>query len=281
MFVSSSMPVPCRALRRRQPCARRWPQRPCATRSTCCSSAEVVVRSKTSAAFNDEAVVRKCSFDADAGGERGRPRNRRDAHRFRCRSARRHAHGGGRVGSAGDKCAASDVLDDLAQALKRRLLDAVDRAAQRVDQGCLEVGGAPGDAVRRRATIARHTEPTCLAGAAHQHHMDGLASTDWLPVLRAPGLSPWQPHGSRRASRLDAAAVRLDAVDPRRVLSRGYALLDQRRRGSPMHVDIRGFAGRSAGCYPSAMVSLGLTVSSSTSLQGRSAECRSFDETAA
>ena len=53
-------------------------------------------------AFNDERVVRAIARDADAGGERRRPRDRRHPGRPRGRPARAHAHRRGRAGRAGD-----------------------------------------------------------------------------------------------------------------------------------------------------------------------------------
>ena len=123
---------------------------------------------------------------------------------------------------------ALDALDGLSATLKRRLLDAIDRAEQRLDRAALRLAG-PGDAVRRRTATLDMLSQRLASSAvrrvdAMRHHVAAQASRAAFAVSAL---------SLREASRVHAAALRLDAVDPRRVLSRGYALLTD-RSGQPV-----------------------------------------------
>ena len=115
---------------------------------------------------------------------------------------------------------AIDALDDLSASLKRRLFDAIDRAEQRLDRAALRVA-RPGEAVRRRAATLDMLSQRLTGSAPRQvdamrHHLATQAARAAFAVSAGR---------ARESGRVHAAGLRLDAVDPRRVLSRGYALL--------------------------------------------------------
>ena len=120
------------------------------------------------------------------------------------------------------------VLDDLCAALGRRLFDAIERAGQRLDRAAHRLAG-PGEAVRRRAATLDALSHRLANAAtrqldARQNHVAARAcALAFVMSIRR----------AHQAARLEAAALRLDAVDPLRVLSRGYALLTG-PRGRPI-----------------------------------------------
>jgi exodeoxyribonuclease VII large subunit len=116
--------------------------------------------------------------------------------------------------------AALEALSAQAAALNRRLLAAFEREAQRLDRLATRLA-RPGETVRRRShqldllaqrlqNSARRTIELRRTGAAT------LGARLRSAVVLARG---------RHVGRVEEAAIRLAAVDPRRVLARGYALL--------------------------------------------------------
>ena len=115
---------------------------------------------------------------------------------------------------------ARNVLDDLSAVLERRLGDAVERAEQRLDRAALRLAG-PNDAVRRRAAgldmlSQRLAHAATRQLEARQSRVAATASAVTFAVSM---------RRAREAGRVETAALRLEAVDPRRPLTRGYALL--------------------------------------------------------
>jgi exodeoxyribonuclease VII large subunit len=114
----------------------------------------------------------------------------------------------------------TQALDAIKTAIGRRTVAAIDVQAQRIDRLALRLA-RPGEGVRRRshrldllaqrlATLPKRAlesrRARCEAAAARMRHALAMAS-------------------ARLAHRLDGAALRLQALDPQRVLARGYALL--------------------------------------------------------
>jgi len=113
-----------------------------------------------------------------------------------------------------------DRLRELELALVRRARGALETQAQRIDRLALRIA-RPAEAVARRSHALALLEqrlqnaPTVVL-AAGRARADAAAGRLGHAIALAR---------SRIAARIDAAAVRLHAVDPQRVLARGYALL--------------------------------------------------------
>ena len=115
---------------------------------------------------------------------------------------------------------AREVLQACEIALGRRLIAALEREAQRLDRTALRLA-RPGESVVRRGhgldLLAQR-----LSTAARRDLAAGRASSA-AAAARAQCILARAL--ARQAGRIEAAAIRLQAVDPRRVLGRGYALL--------------------------------------------------------
>ena len=115
---------------------------------------------------------------------------------------------------------AREVLQACEIALGRRLIAALEREAQRLDRTALRLA-RPGESVVRRGhgldLLAQR-----LSTAARRDLAAGRASS---AAAAARAQSILARALARQAGRIEAAAIRLQAVDPRRVLGRGYALL--------------------------------------------------------
>ena len=112
------------------------------------------------------------------------------------------------------------VLRGLELALTRRTRATLETEAQRLDRVALRLA-RPAEAIARRAHVLALLEQR-LASAPSKALAAGRA--------RVEGAAGRLRHAveiarSRIAARVDAAAVRLQAVDPQQVLARGYALL--------------------------------------------------------
>jgi exodeoxyribonuclease VII large subunit len=121
-------------------------------------------------------------------------------------------------------------LDDLAgfaSAMSNRVHQVLDTQAQRLDRATLRLM-RPADGVRRHAQrltlsqrhdalSARLVRAATVSHAAQPARLDALAAR----LQRAVGVA----HDSRHA-RLAALGARLEGLDPKRVLSRGYAWLE-------------------------------------------------------
>lgn len=112
------------------------------------------------------------------------------------------------------------VLDRYAQALQARMSGALDTQAQRLDRLAQRLA-RPGESVLRRAQ----------ALASLKHRLDA-ALTRSLSAERARTLAAatrlghaFELRRTRLAHRLEAAALHLRALDPDRVLARGFAML--------------------------------------------------------
>lgn len=121
---------------------------------------------------------------------------------------------------AQDRGAALDALDELGRRLSLRLRQRLDAQAQRLDQAALRLS-RPSQAwaahVQRHALLAHRLEgarSACLQGAVQE--LNALQAR-WQ---RAPQ-AQWPLHRHR----LEGLAGRLQALDPQRVLERGYAWL--------------------------------------------------------
>lgn len=115
-------------------------------------------------------------------------------------------------------------LDALGERLRRRLRQCLDTQAQRLDALAWRLGG-PARAVAAQGQRLLSLEQRlaraprqALAAAAREHAQLGAR------LLRA-GQAQRAPH----ALRLQAAAQRLAALDPQRVLARGYAWVEDAR----------------------------------------------------
>ena len=111
-------------------------------------------------------------------------------------------------------------LDRLAQALARRVSGALDTEAQRLDRLSQRLA-RPGDSVARRAQLI----------ASLGHRLDAALIRS-VAASRARALAAktrlghaFELRRARLAHRLDNAATHLRALDPDRVLARGYAML--------------------------------------------------------
>ena len=115
---------------------------------------------------------------------------------------------------------ARELLQARELALGRRLLAALEREAQRLDRIASRLA-RPGETLARRGhgldLLAQR-----LATAARRDLAARRATRD-TTAARVQGLLARAL--ARQASRIEAAAIRLQAIDPRRVLARGYALL--------------------------------------------------------
>src|SRR6185437_529512 len=120
------------------------------------------------------------------------------------------------------------ILDAHEAVLRRRVAATLDREAQRLDRLAGRLAG-PGEQVRRRG-----------------HRLDLLAERLRTDLRRSLDLrrADWQTRAGQfarlssaaridRLHRLDRVATRLVSLDPRRALSRGYALLTD-RTGRPV-----------------------------------------------
>lgn len=127
-----------------------------------------------------------------------------------------------------DRGAALESLDRLAQRLEHRLTQRLDGLAQRLDQAALRLA-RPAQVLsgleRRHALMAQR-----LTQARDQQLRGARADATVLQArlqAAARGQWPLQRH------RLDALAGRLHALDPKRVLERGYAWLSD-PQGQPL-----------------------------------------------
>jgi len=114
-----------------------------------------------------------------------------------------------------------DALDALARTLRRRLEQRLDAAAQRLDRVALRLARPSDSLTRQRRRLA------LLAQRWGQvlPRLQGLqAQTLRHQQQRLVRMLPQQLE--RQARRLDTLAQRLAALDPHRVLARGYAWLD-------------------------------------------------------
>jgi exodeoxyribonuclease VII large subunit len=112
------------------------------------------------------------------------------------------------------------ALDALARRLQRRLRQRLDTEAQRLDQRAWQLA-------RPRAALQRQRERLMALGALATQWLARRVAASKLALARdAQRLAslPAQLR-QRQRSRLDALEGRLVALDPTRVLSRGYALL--------------------------------------------------------
>jgi exodeoxyribonuclease VII large subunit len=119
-------------------------------------------------------------------------------------------------------------LGELELALLRRTLALLETQAQRIDRFALRIA-RPAEAVARRAHALalleqRLKSAPAVALAAGRARADAAAGR----LRHAAAIAR-----SRIAAGVDAAALRLHAVDPQRVLARGYALLTD-AEGTPI-----------------------------------------------
>ncbi len=111
-------------------------------------------------------------------------------------------------------------LDRLAQALARRMSGALDTEAQRLDRLSQRLA-RPGESVARRAQALvslEHRLDAALMRSATASRARALAAATRLRHA-------FELRRTRLAHRLDSAALHLQALDPDRVLARGYAML--------------------------------------------------------
>jgi exodeoxyribonuclease VII large subunit len=115
---------------------------------------------------------------------------------------------------------ALDRLQAIAQVLRRAVQRQLDQAAQRLDRLALQVGRPARLLDQQAARLARLQDRQRVAAAqgllARQRQLDDLA--------RRLGAAQQQQR-QRQADTLGRLALRLAAVDPHQVLSRGYAWL--------------------------------------------------------
>ena len=123
---------------------------------------------------------------------------------------------------------AREALATHERDLGRRLVAALERETQRLDR-LMQRLARPGEAVRGRGhrldLLAQR-----LRNAARRDLEQRLARAQ---AVDAKNRNAFAFALRRAASRADGAAIRLDAVDPRRILARGYALIAD-ERGHPV-----------------------------------------------
>ena len=116
--------------------------------------------------------------------------------------------------------AALDALVAAEMALTRRMSAALEREAQRLDRAALRLA-RPSDGVARRGHGLELL--TQRLATAMRRHLALCRAASAAAAVRAHATLRRDLAG--RAARVDAAAIRLETIDPRRVLARGYALL--------------------------------------------------------
>ena len=109
-------------------------------------------------------------------------------------------------------------LDTLSDRLQRRVHQLCDTQAQRLDALALRLGGPARALAMQRQALAALDERLRLA---LRHGVAGAAREPQLLAARLQRAMHTQR--DRQAQRLQAAAQRLSALDPQRVLARGYA----------------------------------------------------------
>jgi exodeoxyribonuclease VII large subunit len=126
-------------------------------------------------------------------------------------------------------------LDVLADRLQRRVHQQLDTQAQRLDALALRLGGPAHAIAVQRQTLAALHERLRLA---LRHTLAGAAREPGLLAARLQ--RAMQTQRERQAQRLQAAAQRLAALDPQRVLARGYAwMADAQGRPVPSAHGVR------------------------------------------
>jgi len=119
--------------------------------------------------------------------------------------------------------AEQQALDALAAALVRRSAAALDTQAQRLDRLALRLE-RPSDSLAGRRRVLDLLAQR-LAAAPARALAAGRSRSDAAAARLRHSLAIAR---SRIAARVDSAAVRLEALDPDKVLARGYALLVDR-----------------------------------------------------
>jgi exodeoxyribonuclease VII large subunit len=109
-------------------------------------------------------------------------------------------------------------LDMLADRLQRRVHQLFDTQAQRLDALALRLGGPAHAVAAQRQALAALDERLRLA---LRHAVAGAAREPGFLAARLQRAT--QGQRERQTQRLQAAAQRLSALDPQRVLARGYA----------------------------------------------------------
>ena len=133
----------------------------------------------------------------------------------------RHADGGGRARRPGDRAGCCEPLESHRAALAAphpRRARARGAAAR---PPALRLA-RPAETLARRGARPR---PAGAAARGRDGSRPGAPRARRSTPAAARAHSLVGAHAARQAARLDAAAIRLDALDPRRVLARGYALL--------------------------------------------------------
>jgi exodeoxyribonuclease VII large subunit len=110
------------------------------------------------------------------------------------------------------------ALSALAARLRRQARGRLDAHAQRLDHAALQLA-RPAHLLMRHALTLRHLDGRrCAALASALRHAERAPMAHALHLQRAA-----RQHLSRSLARLDAIEQRLAALDPKRVLARGYA----------------------------------------------------------
>ena len=119
------------------------------------------------------------------------------------------------------------ALDALAQRVRRRVRARLDVEAQRLDQRAWQLA-------RPAALVQRQQQRLGQAAARLRHALTRrLGATQEALARQAQALAHQRPLlGLRHRARLDGLAGRLAALDPTRVLARGYALLQAEDDGA-------------------------------------------------
>jgi exodeoxyribonuclease VII large subunit len=116
--------------------------------------------------------------------------------------------------------ACADMLDAITLLMRRRVHDALDTQAQRLDRSALRLA-RPSHAVRQqgqRLMLLAHRLGSQLPRATQMHHLRLAQLAAELRQRAARRLAA-------QHQRLDSQAARLRALDPQQVLARGYAWL--------------------------------------------------------
>ncbi len=112
------------------------------------------------------------------------------------------------------------ALDRLRQALTRRVSSALDTEAQRLDRLSQRLA-RPSESVTRRVHALASLEQRLDSALARSVTAARALSISGATRLR----HAFELHRTRLAHRLGSAALRLQALDPDRVLARGYAMI--------------------------------------------------------
>lgn len=131
------------------------------------------------------------------------------------------------------------ALRSCAQRLQQRLRQRLDREAQRLDQRSWQLARPTAPLQRQRQRLAAHASRLARALERRVAQQREVLARDAQRWHQAPALQL-----ARRQGRLQSLHARLQALDPTRVLARGYALVQERVSGALLRAPAQLRAGQ-------------------------------------